>query len=192
MVDVIDKYMLSDGRRLVISYDMDTESPREWDNIWKLCIRKHRRYNFPNELGFDFDEDYEDYKDTDVLEEKYHIFWLDCYEHSWIAFSLAGTGMQCQFDTAEKCGFIAIPKNECENIEDAKQIAGNEIKIYNQYLNWEVYAWHTEKKVVWTTVREDKTIDEKEEREYEDGCCSYYDVDDILNEFKSLEPKLIG
>lgn len=191
MVDVIDKYMLNDGHRLVISYDMDAESPREWDNTWKLCIKKHRRHNFPNELDFDFDEDYEDYKDTDVLEEEYHIFWLECYEHSWIVFSLAGTGMQCQFDTAEKCGFIAIPKNECENIEDAKQIAGEEIEMYNKYLNGEVYRWHTEEKISRTTTNSEWDVKERIEREYEDGCWWYYDIDDILNEFKPLEPKLI-
>jgi hypothetical protein len=193
---VIKKYLLNDGRRLVIWYEDDSESPREWDNTWKLCIRKHRNYNFPNELNFDFETD----EDDDLLSERlkaiwfsYHIFRLDCYEHSWISFSLAWQGMQCRFDTSNNCGFIAIPKKDDSNpsientYDDAKKIAESEIKIYNQYLNWEIYRYITEKPVKWTS----EDGQEKIEREFEDWCGGYYDIQYILDEYKSLSPKEI-
>ena len=83
-VNAIAEYSLSNGRKLIIKYDEDSEDPREWDNLGKLCLRKHRRYNFPNELEFDFDDGYEEdtvEKRLKELEKTYFIFRLDCYEH---------------------------------------------------------------------------------------------------------------
>jgi hypothetical protein len=52
--------------------------------------------------------------------------------------------MQCRFDTAKNCGFIAIPKENTSNDQtskvDARIFAEQEIKLYNQYVNGEVYA----------------------------------------------------
>jgi hypothetical protein len=71
--------------KLVIEYDEYAESPRERGTNSKLCIREHRRYNFPNEMNWDraSDEDPRQHLDT------YHVFFLDCYEHSSITFSLS-------------------------------------------------------------------------------------------------------
>ena len=116
--------------KVEIDYAEFVDSPREYNELSKLCIRKHRNYNFPNELGFDFDA-FDDWEmELPVLEENQKLFWLDFYEHSGISFSLAGQGMQCKFDTSWKCGFII-----CENEEQAKA----EIKEYNQWLNWDCY-----------------------------------------------------
>lgn len=195
---VIKKYSLNDGRRLVIwyEYDYDSESPREWDNTWKLCIREHRKYNFPNELDYDWDDMDDwgmDWVQMSGLMKEYYIFRLDCYEHSRISFSLAWKGMQCKFDTSNNCGFIAIPKKDDSNpsiensYEEAKKIAEWEIKCYNQYLNWEVYRYDIEKPVKWTS----EDWYEKIEREFIDWCSGYYDIQDILDEYKSLNPNEI-
>lgn len=98
---------LDDNHYVDVVYDENPDSPRNWDHSSKLCIREHRRYSFPNELQINF-EDEEDFLDKTV---GYHVFWLDCYEHSGIQFSLSGEGMQCRFDTSRKCGFIAVPKH---------------------------------------------------------------------------------
>lgn len=183
--------MLSDGRRLAIGYEEYSESPRERDNTGKLCLREHRRYKFPNELDFDFnlENENDDDESIEALEKNYWIFRLDCYEHSWISFSLSWQGMQCKFDTSNNVWFIAIPKWEDKitgavhnTQEEAKKIAEAEIKTYNQYLNGEVYRRTTEKPVKRTS----EDWQEKIEREYEDGCWWYYDEKDILDEFKDL------
>jgi hypothetical protein len=163
MENIIQKYQLKDNRQLVIRYDEDGESPRERDNIGKLCIREHRRYTFPNELDFEWT-----IAGTNAIKlyEDYFVFEIDCYEHSGIAFSLAGRGQQCQFDTAKNCGFIAIPKIECDKEEDAQQIAKRELEIYNSYMNGEVYRFTTLTPKRWTN----EAGDEKIEREFEDGC----------------------
>lgn len=116
--------------KVEVDYDEFVDSPRECVDNSFLCIREHRRYDFPNELDFDFD----DFDEWDIelpkLEENQKLFWLDCYEHSGISFSLAGTGRQCRFDTSSKCGFI---------IAESEEVAKQEIERYNQYLNGECY-----------------------------------------------------
>lgn len=112
--------------KIEIDYD-DFASPREYSEQGMLCIRKHRDYNFPNELDFDFDAFDEWDIELPKLEENQKLFWLDCYEHSSIHFSLAGEGV---FDTSGKCGFII-----CESEEQARA----EIEEHNQYINGECY-----------------------------------------------------
>lgn len=197
MENIIKRYMLSDGRRLSIGYDDEPYNPREDDNVGKLCLREHRRYNFPNELDYDWDDMDDggmDWVEMSNLMKEYYIFRLDCYEHSGISFSLAGQGMQCRFDTSNNVWFIAIPKKDDSNpriensYEEAKKIAEAEIKTYNQYFNGEVYRRTTEKPIKRTS----EDGQEKIEREFEDGCWWYYDEKDILDEFKDLSPNEIN
>lgn len=183
-------YKLNNWKRLVIWYNEGADSPREQDNIWKLCIRKYRNYNFPNELKFDFDLaiDEEGFDEQEKELKPYYFFALDCYEHWGIVFSLAWSWMQCQFDTSEDCGFIAIPKIS-EGVgeitkEQALSYAEDEIKMFNQYLNWEVYRYVIQESVKRTS--EDWRV--RYEFEYEDWGCGYYDIKDILDEFKEYEP----
>lgn len=133
----IKEYLLSDGRKLSIFYDEDMESPRDWDNTWRMCISPHRNYSFPNELCRNFDNRLDRTWDHlprwSVMDKKgwcwsehdinsydrelenisrYYIFPLSCYEHSGISFSIMGTLAQCQFDTSRWIGFIAVPKQQ--------------------------------------------------------------------------------
>lgn len=147
------KYLLNNGKKLVVSYDEYCDSPREWEPIGKFCIRKHRNYTFPNELSRDFTSE----EDPKEYLKNYYIFPLDCYEHSGIMFSLLGEGMQCKFDTAKNCWFIAVPKkydwysnkeretSDKKNLvelteEEATSIARDELEVYNQWINWECYS----------------------------------------------------
>lgn len=195
MRDPIEQYILSDWNRLIIQYDDDVDSPREWDNIWKLCIKTHKKFNFPNELKRDFDLaiDEEGFDEQQQKLDNYYFFALDCYEHSWIIFSLSWEGTQCQFDTAKDCGFIAIPKisEEVGEITQAQALsyAEWEIKQFNAYLNWESYRYTIESPVVWKA--QDNTERYKTEYDIVDWCWGYYDVKDILNEFEKLSPKMI-
>lgn len=151
-----------------ISDDDYHESPREWSDS-KLCIQSHLRYNFPNELGFDFDSYHEEQEKTETndlatLWEKYYIFFIDCYEHSSIHLSLSWEWMQCRFDTSKNCGFIAMDKQEYTTEEEAKEQARKEIKLYNQYINGEIYEYEVE--------------------EAEEFCGGFYDADEAMKQAK--------
>lgn len=165
-------------------YDPRTEQ----DNIWKICIRKHRDYRFPNELDFDFDA----YDEDEIsIPENYYIFRLDCYEHGWIVFSFTGQWTQCRRDTSRWCGFIAVPKlkeisvtpfkkelwEKYEEVEltesQAREIAEQELKEFNQYNNWEIYGYTVYQKVFWKSER----WEEKYEYEVIDSAWWYFDVD---------------
>lgn len=163
--------------------------PRLDSNIWKFCIRKHRDYTFHNELNFDFDSEEEDSRIN-----KYRTFPLDCYIHSWVVFSLHWEGMQCRWDTAHNCWFIAVPKKynryDLQEISvtpwkkwtgnydpeelsrtEAEKIARQELDTYNQYLSWEIYEYEVYEKVKWTS----EYGDEEYEWEYKDSTGWYWD-----------------
>lgn len=197
----IKEFLLNDGRKLSIYPDMDPQDPRERDNIGKLCVRKHRHYKFPNELDYDWDSAEED---AGKLYEQYYIFELDCYEHTGICFSLAGQGMQCKFDTSKNCWFFAVPKaynsydwkqrdestkkDNWEKVllsqDEAMKVVKWELELWNKYLNWEVYWYVVEKKVKRTS----EDWREEYERESEDSCRGFYELEDMLSEFKSFNP----
>lgn len=205
----MEKYLLNNGNRLVITQDEDPSDPREWDNVWNICVREHRHYKFPNELDYDFDSAAED---AEKLYEQYYIFELDCYIHSWVSFSLAWRWMQCKFDTSKDCWFIAIPKEinsydqrawamstnqdkwtkQIYTEKEAMDVAEDEIKIYNQYLNWEVYAYSIEEPVIWSATNKEWVVLQKTSWEHIDWCWGYYNRKDILEEHKLLDPKEIN
>lgn len=151
-------------------YDPRTEQ----DNIGKICIRKHRDYRFPNELDFDFDA----YDEDEIkIPENYYIFRLDCYEHGQIVFSFAGEWMQCRRDTTNHCGFIAVPI-EWRTRDEAREIAKQELKEFNQYNNWEIYGYTVYQKVLWTS----ETWEEKYEYETLDSCGWYFSIEEAKSD----------
>lgn len=144
----------------------------------KLDVRRHRHYTFQHDLDFNRDL-YDDYNNLDnfkywlddedrkditesaeaqfkKLDDNYYRWFVDCYDHSAVSFSLAWCWMQCQFDTSNKCWIIACPKaynsydfeerNEStkkdswEKIEVSLEEAEKEVKRYleeyNEYINW--------------------------------------------------------
>jgi hypothetical protein len=77
-----------------IKYDVNIsdypESPREYEDQTKICIMEHRRYEFPNELDFDFVNFlYADTIEYDKIKKEYFVFKLDMYEHGAVRISLA-------------------------------------------------------------------------------------------------------
>lgn len=193
----------NDGKyQATVSIDEWAEwyDPRtEYDNIGKICIRKHRDYRFPNELDFDFNA----YDEDEIkMPEKYYIFRLDCYEHGQIVFSFAGEGMQCRWDTTNHCWFIAVPKKynaydlkeisvtpykkelweKYEVVEltesEARDIAKQELKEFNQYNNWEIYGYTVYQKVLWAS----ETWEEKYEYETLDSCGWYFSIEDVKSD----------
>lgn len=149
-----EKIELDDSYYINIFYDESSDSPREWRDDTKMCIKETRRHRFPNELDINFDDldnddEYGTDKDWKIItiadkeKEKlkgYHVYEMDCYEHSGIAFSLSGHGMQCRFDTSYNCWYFCVPEIMGTREECAK-IASEQINLYNQYINWEVYCF---------------------------------------------------
>lgn len=188
--------------------EYSTESPRiEFSNKWKFVMRETSYHSLPNELGFNwYDYDNDELEQFEAICENYYVFWIDMYEHWWITFSFHWEGMQCRFDTSSWIGFIAVPKvyNEYDyneinctryKVEDwekynpnelsyreAKEIASQELRCYNQWCNWEIYEYTVEKLVKWTSE------DWKEKVEYEviDCCSGYYSEEQCKDEAVSI------
>lgn len=116
-------------------------SPLDYDYV-KMDISPSK-YNLPIQLDIDWEalKVYWFQKQLDEIKETYHVFWLDCYIHSWIAFSLAWEWMQCQFDTARKIWIIAVPKIDNPDVTEAEEYARKFLGRYNAYLNWEFYCF---------------------------------------------------
>ena len=144
---------ITECNRLVIKYDYNADSPRESDDVTKLSVSPHRRYDFPNEHNLSFQDDDEIKAELTTLSSTHYIFPLDFYEHSGIAFSLSGKGMQCQFDTSRGIWYVTVPKSYTYNYsstekktityteQQAKEMAESTIKEYNAFINGEVYRY---------------------------------------------------
>lgn len=185
-METIKTITIDENTRLVIGFDEALYSPRDCADT-KLCIMKHRRYNFPNEFDHDRDND----EDLQTLYPNYYIFGVDMYEHGGIVFSLAGSGTQCNFDTSSDCWFIAVPKGNIPQNEidvvgeftrwEAEEIARRELKLYNQYLNWEVYAGIIQKKETRTNTKGET----REDRDTVDSCGEFYEIKDVEDRAKT-------
>lgn len=161
--------------KLVICQDECADDPRidGWDREWSdLCIRKNRKYDFPNELDFDFDA-YDDWEITlPWLDPNQYIFQLDFYEHSWITFSLKWEWMNDRFDSSINVWFIIVSLDNDAEKSDwlARDIAREYINNYNAYLNWEIYEF----------IIEEQDIITKDWKEYYswwenyDSCWGFY------------------
>lgn len=178
----IKRFDLDAEHYCVVWYDEYVDSPRNWWDSTKFCIRPHRRYNFPNELNYDWDSAAED---AGKLYEEYYIFELDCYIHSGITFSLSGCGIQCRFDTSKNCGFIAVPKTiewAVYSEEEAKRLASSALETYNQWLNWEVYEVLIFKHIP-PIVQDGKTYTTPDD--LIDSLCNIYDLAGVVDSFDS-------
>ena len=57
-----------------------------------------------------------------------------------------------------------------------QRLVKDAIETYNKWLNGEIYEWRIDRLVKWNS----EDWREREEREYVDGCCWYYDEDEAL------------
>ena len=74
-----------------------------------------------------------------------HVRFLDCYEHSGISLSLAGRGMQCQWDTSRGIALWIpnedYPPKEDEGWEAVNKRAESTIELWNQWANGDCYGY---------------------------------------------------
>lgn len=155
------------------------------DETVKIDVREHRHYNFLHDFWLDWwmlDEEYEegDYYYEDWLNEQekwrkindeYYVFWLDFFDHSVIAFSLAMHRRDIWYyerDRSRNVGVIAVKKSDWIDFEQAEKIARTTIEDYNSLLNWRVYEWRIE-----------------ENWDFYDGCTGYYNSDEAFSDWEN-------
>lgn len=171
--------------RLIVGLMEDgfIENPREYDDMVEFTTREHRHYNLPKEFNFDWDAyDEWDMEEIEEMDKNYHIFFLDCYEHSGMKWSLAWEWMQCRFDTAKRVGLMRVRKDKVGDRNDALNLVKDAIDLYNKRLNGEIYEWRLERLVT----RKSEDGREKTEWEFLDGCSWFYDEDEALSDGKAI------
>lgn len=172
------KTTIKEEPRLVIRYDDQPESPREWTNLGYF-ITKDSRYNSPdqNDLLEDImattGQEAKDQKDhikkikkeiKAATEEKVKaIYPVVKYEHSGISYSL---GQKHGFDYSNNGFYIITDKTQKDHGAKAKdfiKVINEEISAYNNYVNGEVYVYSLFNK----------------DGELQDNCGGFYSLEDI-------------
>ena len=199
-----------------IYYAEADEDWAKWDCLFHF--RENRNYRLPQDLDFwsfdrydqfldyekpnEDDYDYEDwlyYKDkfeemTKKLDEEYYWQWLDWYEHSAIAISIAWTWMQCRFDTSNNVWIVAVPKEyfKWEEAEkEAYEYLNKAVNDFSDWMNGWVYEfWITEEveftnPEYWSTYK-DIPIDEVESGWYTMSMEDKYMERDIEANIKMI------
>lgn len=69
------------------------------------------------------------------------LFILDVYEHGQVQYSLAGNGMQCQFDTARGGAFIILHADAGWNMDNAEEIARGLADSITAWANGWIYGY---------------------------------------------------
>lgn len=187
MSNIHSKYKDKEGNTLTISYDLDPESPREWDGqLGQFLFPSDSKYLHWEKdcLRYDLDELAEEYyaaPNKDLLDKYLNDSYIKAYplykyEHSGIVLSLSP--FSCPFDSGQIGWYVVTEKTideirltddpVCDNY--IKDMCEKELITFNQYLSGEVYGY------TYTSTDGE-----------EDSCWGYYDIDDILHQFPGME-----
>lgn len=175
--------------RIEIFYDVDPESPRDWDNMGTM-ICFHNRYNLGDEKhGYDFN-DYDNweelYKQIIKDNDPAVILPLYLYDHSGITISYGPFG--CRWDSGQ-IGFIFVSKEKArqelkykrlnkQRLVKVEKYLQGEVETYDQFLRGDVYGYK---------IFEVKTCDLGcEHTEELDSCWGYYGQDCCMEEAESI------
>lgn len=171
MSELAEKYERN-GLTVKIFYDMDPESPREWDNVGTM-ICSHRGYTLGDEQ---FDpSDYEGWDDVKKSLIETHkaalILPLGLYDHSGITMYVGD--VHDRWDGGQ-VGFIYCTQEDIDrewdgDREKAENYLRGEVKTYDQYLRGDVYGFVVE-----------------DDREGEvDSCWGFYGIEEAKDEANS-------
>lgn len=135
---------IRNGLKVKIHYDMDPESPREWDNVGKM-ICSHGRYTLGDEQ---FDpEEYDGWADFEkhlVRDRKAVVVLpLGLYDHSGITMYVGEN--HDRWDGGQ-VGFIYCTQEDIDrewdgDKEKAEKYLRGEVETYDQYLRGDVYGF---------------------------------------------------
>ena len=167
--------------RLVIKYDNYADSPRNWCNIGKFITIDSRCDSPDDDSDFiyvvketaQYAKNTENHIDLikkmladDYDEEVIYIVPISKYEHSGISYSI---GKSFGFDYSNN-GFYIVTKKSLNifglteyNEETLNEYILNELEVYNQYVNGQVYLFELY----------------DNEGYFTDSCGDFYAIDDI-------------
>lgn len=128
-----------------IDLDPIPESPRSWDNAWKLVLA-HKRYYLSNEIDFDFDSCRswdEVYKE--LVRDYKHVLPVYLYEHSQLHFGVGKPS--CPWDSGY-VGFAVLSQDAIndygindESENDLIESLNLELDAYTNFCNGNVYMY---------------------------------------------------
>lgn len=164
-----------------VDYDDNAESPREWDNLG-VMVTTHRRYDMPNECGFDFDR-FDGWDEIEKHLRKEHdafiVLPIQMYEHGGTSIYVGNT-----HDTWDggQLGFIFATKEAMRNWWCVKRVTKaiqeqtikaltQEVEAYDKYVSGSIYYYSL------TDAR----------GELIDSCGGWYDTEDIKSELEDYE-----
>lgn len=132
------------GLEVKIHYDMDPESPREWDNVGTM-ICAHRNYNLGDEqANFSDYHSWEHIKEELLIEERKAVIILPLglYDHSGITMYVGSS--HDRWDGGQ-VGFIYCTQEDIDrewsgDKEQAEKYLRGEVETYDQYLRGDVYG----------------------------------------------------
>jgi hypothetical protein len=176
----------------IIHSDTDV-SPREWCNIG-YALTAERRYYSPdkNDVLMQIMKDTGDYantaqehikgmtkrikKEKEVSEKVLFIFPITKYEHSGVSYSV-GDNRSCPFDSGI-AGFYFVTQEkwtECmgktrATYAKAKKIAQDEMRIYTQFCNGDLYGYSIE----------------DENGDFVDSCGGFYETEQAIEEARQM------
>mgnify|MGYP006284190749 CR=1 FL=1 len=161
----VERLKNKNGNTVVISYDSDLPSPREWVNLGTF-ITWQRRYHSPDKNPFESPNDFKEY----IQEEHPDSLILPVYkyEHSGVAYSTSP--FSCPWDSGQ-VGYIYVTKEEIikeygshseETLEKAKERLEGEVSVYSSWANGDIFRYE---------------ILDNEGEEIDGGCGGFYGSD---------------
>lgn len=163
--------------KLVIKYDEDPQSPREWSNLGYFITVDRNHYSpdkhedlisliqSASEESNNQEEHIKNIKErmNDTYGKVLAIYPIVKYEHSGVSYSLGTTK---GFDYSNNGFYIITEKTQKEmGIEqkDFEKVINEELSVYNKWANGEVYGF--------TLYKDNGEVDE--------SCWGFYDIEDI-------------
>jgi hypothetical protein len=177
------------GYTINVEYDEGSESPREWDNVAHLLMKRDR-YNLPWECDENFDP--ETYGIAEVAKavtrrhDAAYTFPIYCYDHGSVAYR---AGAHNPFNDPWDSGLVGIAYVTNAAVQEArgwylsadfnpeewaKAIVDGELDTYTQWANGSVYGFVVKDPLGGTI----------------ESCWGFYDDDEAMSEGKDIAEAL--
>jgi hypothetical protein len=134
-------------KTLRLDYDIDCESPNEYDGMWHLYSFERGSEKLPFEM---FDENNNMAIGVRRKLACNTAFLLSLYRHSGDRWSFSGNGTRCQFDTVDPAGILVCTyegknmKYLPKSLDEREKSAAEFLDLYNTWAEGSCYWWMLE------------------------------------------------